>query len=76
MRFVAIGSRIRVYLDDETEPRVDVYDGTYSNGSVALRGFRCKGIFDNVVVSTARAMKRTLRMAALQSGPHWGSLDP
>ena len=53
MRFVAVGSRIRVYLDDETEPRVDVYDGTYSNGSVALRGFRCKGIFDNVVVSTA-----------------------
>ena len=53
LRVVAIGSRIRVYLDDETEPRVDVYDGTYPSGSVALRGFRCKGIFDDVVVSTA-----------------------
>ena len=53
LRMVAVGSRIRVYLDDETEPRVDVYDGTYQSGSVALRGFRCKGVFDNVVVSTA-----------------------
>ncbi|MDC0700443.1 DUF1080 domain-containing protein, partial [Blautia wexlerae] len=53
LRMVAVGSRIRVYLDDETEPRVDVYDGTYASGSVALRGFRCKGVFDNVVVSTA-----------------------
>ncbi|WP_343377334.1 LamG-like jellyroll fold domain-containing protein, partial [Ligaoa zhengdingensis] len=53
LRIVAVGPRIRVYLDDETEPRVDVYDDAYSEGSVAIRGFNAIGSFDNIVVSTA-----------------------
>ncbi|MBC8546546.1 DUF1080 domain-containing protein [Clostridiaceae bacterium NSJ-31] len=53
LKIVAVGPRIRVYLDDETEPRVDVYDDAYTEGSVALRGFNAIGSFDNIVVSTA-----------------------
>ncbi|WP_343274651.1 PA14 domain-containing protein, partial [Ligaoa zhengdingensis] len=53
LKVVAVGPRIRVYLDDETEPRVDVYDSTYTEGSVAIRGFNVKGVIDNIVVSTA-----------------------
>ncbi|ROR27510.1 glycosyl hydrolase family 2 [Mobilisporobacter senegalensis] len=53
LKVAAIGSRICVYLDDETTPRIDVYDSYYNSGGIALRGFKATGGFDNVVVSTA-----------------------
>lgn len=53
LKVATVGSRICVYIDDETTPRIDVYDSTYSSGGVALRGFKATGSFDNVVVSTA-----------------------
>ena len=53
LRVVMVGSRLRVYLNDNPVPYVDVYDATYTGGQVALRGFRANGTYDNVVVSTA-----------------------
>ena len=53
LKIVAVGSRIRVYLDNDAAPKADVYDATYSSGSVALRSFATKGSYDEIVVSTA-----------------------
>lgn len=53
LKVVMVGQRLRVYLNDEPMPYVDVYDSTYASGSVALRAFRVSGTYDNLVVSTA-----------------------
>lgn len=53
LKVVAIGPRIRVYLNDNPVPYVDVYDATYASGSIAIRGFYYVGTIDNIVVATA-----------------------
>lgn len=53
LKVVAIGPRIKVYLDDNETAFVDIYDSVYAKGSVALRGFRANGAYDNLVISTA-----------------------
>lgn len=53
LKVVAVGPRIRVYLDDNENAYVDIYDNVYAKGSVALRAFRANGSYDNLVISTA-----------------------
>ena len=74
LRVEAAGPRLRVYLDDETVPDLDVYDDTYQGGQAAIRGFRASGTLDNLVVSTApryRADFENNSIAEWQTDGEW-----
>ncbi|MBE6679206.1 MAG: DUF1080 domain-containing protein [Ruminococcaceae bacterium] len=57
LKVVAVGSRIRVYLNNELKARMDVYDTTYPSGAVALYACNASGSYDNTVISTAPRYK-------------------
>ncbi|GAA3230865.1 hypothetical protein GCM10010532_066070 [Dactylosporangium siamense] len=50
LRVTAIGSSIKVYVDDLTNPKISVTDGTFAAGSDGVRVFNAAATFDNVVV--------------------------
>ncbi|WSG43709.1 family 43 glycosylhydrolase [Dactylosporangium sp. NBC_01737] len=50
LRVTAIGSSIKVYVDDMANPKINVTDGTYASGSDGVRVFNAAATFDNVVV--------------------------
>ena len=50
LRVAVYGSRIQVYLDDETTPRIDVVDSVYSEGGAAIRNFQCASTLDNIKI--------------------------
>jgi hypothetical protein len=54
MRVTAVGSSIKVYVDDMTTPRISVTDGTYRSGANGVRVFDAAASFDNVAVSPAQ----------------------
>ncbi|MFB6552767.1 family 43 glycosylhydrolase [Streptomyces sp. NPDC056405] len=54
MRVTAVGSSIKVFVDDMTTPKIAVTDGTYRSGANGVRVFDAAGSFDNVAVSPPR----------------------
>ncbi|MCF2437031.1 hypothetical protein LV779_34955 [Streptomyces thinghirensis] len=54
LRVTAVGSSIKVYVDDMTTPRISVTDGTYRSGASGVRVFDAAASFDNVAVSPAQ----------------------
>jgi hypothetical protein len=50
-RVEAIGSAIRVYVNDMATPKINVTDATYPSGANGVRVFNAAGAFDNVVVT-------------------------
>ncbi|MFB7088425.1 family 43 glycosylhydrolase [Streptomyces sp. NPDC056296] len=54
MRVTAVGSSIKVYVDDMTTPRISVTDGTYRSGANGVRVFDTDASFDNVAVGPVR----------------------
>lgn len=48
LKVVAQGSNIKVYVDDMTTPKIDVYDSTWSSGAVGLRAVGTSSTFDNL----------------------------
>jgi hypothetical protein len=50
LRVTAIGSSIKVYVDDMTNPKINVTDGAFASGSDGVRVFNAAAAFDNVVV--------------------------
>ncbi|MFD0591400.1 family 16 glycoside hydrolase [Catellatospora coxensis] len=51
LRVTAIGSSIKVYVDDMVTPKINVTDATYPTGATGLRVFNAAAAFDNVSVS-------------------------
>ncbi|GAA2993399.1 glycoside hydrolase family 43 protein [Streptomyces fulvorobeus] len=54
LRVTAVGSSIRVYVDDMTTPKISVTDSTYPSGANGVRVFNTSASFDNVAVGQAR----------------------
>lgn len=54
MRVTAVGSSIKVFVDDMKTPKISVSDGTYTSGANGVRVFNAAASFDNVAVGTAR----------------------
>lgn len=54
MRVTAVGSSIKVFVDDMRTPKISVSDGTYASGANGVRVFNAAAFFDNVAVGTAR----------------------
>ncbi|WP_432841871.1 family 43 glycosylhydrolase [Dactylosporangium sp. CA-092794] len=50
LRVTAIGASIKVYLDDMTNPKISLTDGTYAGGADGVRVFNAAATFDNVSV--------------------------
>ncbi len=50
LKVEAVGSTIRVYVDDLSTPRITVTDATYASGATGVRVFNTGARFDNVVV--------------------------
>ncbi|ADO71607.1 AbfB domain-containing protein [Stigmatella aurantiaca] len=55
VRVVAVGSTLRVYVDDMVTPRITVTDTSYASGTIGVRTYQAAARFDNV---TARAFSR------------------
>ncbi|MFF0731191.1 family 43 glycosylhydrolase [Streptomyces chartreusis] len=54
MRVTAVGSSIKVFVDDMKTPKISVSDGTYASGANGVRVFNAAASFDNVAIGTAR----------------------
>ena len=54
LRVTAVGSSIKVYVDDMTRPRISVTDATYPSGANGVRVFDTAAGFDNVAVRPAQ----------------------
>ncbi|WP_407109740.1 hypothetical protein ACE1N8_01815 [Streptomyces sp. DSM 116494] len=54
LRVTAVGSSIKVYVDDMRRPRISVTDATYAGGANGVRVFGTGATFDNVAVSPAQ----------------------
>ncbi|MFE7441052.1 family 43 glycosylhydrolase [Streptomyces chartreusis] len=54
MRVTAVGSSIKVFVDDMKTPKISVSDGTYTSGANGVRVFNAAASFDNVAVGAAR----------------------
>lgn len=52
VKIIAKGSRIKVYINNEPTPRIDVADSTYSSGYVSLNACASHWHFDNLVVQS------------------------
>jgi hypothetical protein len=50
LRVTAVGSRISVYVDDLTTPKISVTDATFTSGATGVRVFNAAAAFDNVAV--------------------------
>ncbi len=53
MRVTAVGSSIKVFVDDMTTPKISVSDGTYRSGANGVRVFDTAASFDNVAITPA-----------------------
>lgn len=51
MKIVAIGSDIRVYVNDMNTPKLHVTDSTWGSGSVGVRTHFSNAVFDNMAVT-------------------------
>ncbi|PTL75579.1 AbfB domain-containing protein [Vitiosangium sp. GDMCC 1.1324] len=51
LRVVAVGSNLKVYLDDMATPKLNVTDVSYTAGTVGVRTYLADARFDNVTVS-------------------------
>ncbi|MER8225996.1 family 43 glycosylhydrolase [Streptomyces sp. NPDC094143] len=54
LRVTAVGTSIKVYVDDLTTPKISVTDATYTSGATGVRVFGTAASFDNVAVWPAR----------------------
>ncbi|MGW5472762.1 family 43 glycosylhydrolase [Streptomyces chartreusis] len=54
MRVTAVGSSIKVFVDDMKTPKISVSDGTYASGANGVRVFNAAAAFDNLAIGTAR----------------------
>ncbi|MFD5855686.1 family 43 glycosylhydrolase [Streptomyces chartreusis] len=54
MRVTAVGSSIKVFVDDMKTPKISVSDGTYASGANGLRVFNTAASFDNVAIGSAQ----------------------
>ncbi|MFD5012079.1 family 43 glycosylhydrolase [Streptomyces chartreusis] len=54
IRVTAVGSSIKVFVDDMKTPKISVSDGTYTSGANGVRVFNAAASFDNVAVGAAR----------------------
>ncbi|MCC8246356.1 family 43 glycosylhydrolase [Saccharothrix luteola] len=53
LRVTAVGTSIKVYVDDMATPRISVTDATFASGGNGVRVFNAAAAFDNVVVGPA-----------------------
>ncbi|GGW98559.1 hypothetical protein GCM10010297_20410 [Streptomyces malachitofuscus] len=51
LRVTAVGSSLKVYVDDMRTPKISVTDTAYSRGANGVRVFNTAATFDNVAVS-------------------------
>jgi hypothetical protein len=51
LRVEAVGSSIKVYVDDMATPKISVTDASYTSGSDGLRVFNTAASFDNVSIA-------------------------
>ncbi|MEV0774569.1 family 43 glycosylhydrolase [Streptomyces sp. NPDC050433] len=53
VRISAVGSAIKVYVDDMATPKISVTDSTYGSGATGVRVFNTAAAFDNISVDKA-----------------------
>ncbi|WP_329385217.1 family 43 glycosylhydrolase [Streptomyces sp. NBC_01716] len=58
IRISAVGSAIKVYVDDMATPKISVTDATYGSGANGVRVFNTAAAFDNVSVDKAVSGRR------------------
>ena len=51
VKVVVLGTRIRVYVDDMANPRIDTTDSSYSAGMIGVRTWNTHVHFDNISVT-------------------------
>ncbi|EPX62259.1 putative alpha-arabinofuranosidase II [Cystobacter fuscus DSM 2262] len=50
LRVVAVGSSLKVYVDDLATPKLSVTDGSYVSGAIGVRTYQAQARFDNLSV--------------------------
>ncbi len=53
LRVTAVGSALKVYVDDMRTPKISVTDATFTSGANGVRVFNTPATFDNVAVGPA-----------------------
>jgi hypothetical protein len=53
LRVTAIGSSLKVYVNDLTTPKISVTDGTFPRGAHGVRVFNAAAAFDNTAIGPA-----------------------
>ncbi|SEU38697.1 Lysophospholipase L1 [Stigmatella erecta] len=61
VRVVAVGSNLKVYVDDMATPKLNVTDTTYTSGGVGVRTYQADARFDNVAARAFSRFESSLR---------------
>ncbi|WP_432993348.1 family 43 glycosylhydrolase [Dactylosporangium sp. CA-233914] len=69
LRVTAVGSSIKVYVDDLANPRISVTDATYAAGADGVRVFNAAAAFDNVAIGAPTGPGTNLAQGRPATGP-------
>ena len=53
VKIVAKGANIKVYVNDMVTPKIDYNDATFTSGSVGVRAYRARAVWDDISVISA-----------------------
>ena len=53
VKIVAKGTNIKVYVNDMVTPKIDYNDATFTSGSVGVRAYRARAVWDDISVISA-----------------------
>jgi hypothetical protein len=68
LRVTAIGTSLKVYVDDMTTPKISVADGTYARGAHGVRVFNAAAAFDNTAIGPAAGSAVNLALGRPATG--------
>jgi lysophospholipase L1-like esterase len=75
VRVVAIGSSLKVYVDDMVTPKISVTDGTHTSGAIGVRTFQAAAKFDNLSVRAFTRFESLLQGSFIRHQNSRGRID-
>jgi hypothetical protein len=75
LRVVAVGSSLKVYVDDLVTPKISVTDATHVSGAIGVRTFLAQAKFDNLSVRAFSRFESLLQSSFIRHQNSRGRID-